>query len=55
MAVRVAGALTWFYDGTGGEYEYWPRGIDFAPPQDPFKDEVWRSLLTQPNLVGAFA
>ncbi len=27
-AVRVAGALTWFYDGTDGEYEYWPRGID---------------------------
>ncbi len=27
-AVRVAGALTWFYDGTDGEYEYWPQGID---------------------------
>jgi hypothetical protein len=27
-AVRVAGALTWFYDGSGGEYEYWPQGID---------------------------
>ena len=27
-AVRVAGALTWFYDGTDGEYEYWPHGID---------------------------
>lgn len=27
-AVRVAGALTWFYDGADGEYEYWPRGID---------------------------
>lgn len=27
-AVRVAGALTWFYGGTDGEYEYWPRGID---------------------------
>lgn len=26
-AVRVAGALTWFYDGTGGEYEYWPHGV----------------------------
>jgi hypothetical protein len=29
-AVRVAGALTWFYDGTDGEYEYWPHGIDQA-------------------------
>jgi hypothetical protein len=27
-AVRVAGALTWFYEGSDGEYEYWPRGID---------------------------
>jgi len=27
-AVRVAGALTWFYDGADGEYEYWPRGVD---------------------------
>ncbi|MGO9158497.1 hypothetical protein [Mycobacterium sp.] len=27
-AVRVAGALSWFYDGTDGEYEYSPRGID---------------------------
>lgn len=27
-AVRVAGVLTWFYEGTDGEYEYWPSGID---------------------------
>jgi len=27
-AVRVAGALTWFYEGSDGEYEYWPQGID---------------------------
>ncbi|RDH79674.1 hypothetical protein DVS77_05555 [Mycolicibacterium moriokaense] len=26
-AIRVAGAVTWFYDGMDGEYEYWPRGI----------------------------
>ena len=25
-SVRVAGAITWFYDGDDGEYEYWPRG-----------------------------
>jgi hypothetical protein len=31
-AVRVAGVLTWFYDGTGGGYEYWPHGLD-NPPQ----------------------
>jgi hypothetical protein len=28
--LRVAGALTWFYDGPGGEYEYWPDGRDRA-------------------------
>jgi hypothetical protein len=27
-SVRVAGALTWFYDRDDGEYEYWPRGLD---------------------------
>ena len=32
-AVRVAGALTWFYERDDGEYEYWPRGLD-APSED---------------------
>jgi hypothetical protein len=27
-AIRVAGVLTWFYEGTGGEYEYWPHGLE---------------------------
>src|SRR5580700_9958282 len=26
--VRVAGALTWFYEKTDGEFEYWPNGVD---------------------------
>ena len=30
--VRVAGALTWFYDQSDGEFEYWPHGID-APSE----------------------
>ena len=30
--VRVAGALTWFYDGSDGAYEYWPQGVD-APAE----------------------
>jgi hypothetical protein len=25
-SVRVAGAITWFYDRDDGDYEYWPRG-----------------------------
>lgn len=27
-AVPVASALTWFYDGEGGEFEYWPDGLE---------------------------
>ncbi len=30
--VRVAGALTWFYERDDGAYEYWPRGVD-APSE----------------------
>ena len=36
-AIPVASAITWFYDGEGGEFEYWPEGLDassltVAPP-----------------------
>lgn len=27
-AIPVASAITWFYDGVGGEFEYWPGGLD---------------------------
>lgn len=27
-AIPVASAITWFYDGVGGEFEYWPQGLD---------------------------
>ena len=27
-AVPVASAISWFYDGAGGEFEYWPDGFD---------------------------
>lgn len=26
--VVEAGAITWFYDGPGGAYDYWPEGLD---------------------------
>jgi hypothetical protein len=26
--VIQAGALTWFYDGPGGNFEYWPEGLN---------------------------
>ena len=31
-AIPVASAITWFYSGKGGDFEYWPDGVD-APPQ----------------------
>ncbi|MFK7966274.1 MAG: hypothetical protein AB8C46_20105 [Burkholderiaceae bacterium] len=31
-AIPVASAITWFYDGKGGEFEYWPSGPD-APSE----------------------
>lgn len=27
-AIPIASAVTWFYDGVGGEFEYWPDGLD---------------------------
>ncbi|WP_169569259.1 hypothetical protein [Sneathiella limimaris] len=27
-AIPVASAITWFYDGVGGEFEYWPEGLN---------------------------
>jgi hypothetical protein len=25
---RIATAVTWFYDGVGGDFHYWPEGVD---------------------------
>lgn len=27
-AIPVASAITWFYDGEGGDFQYWPNGLD---------------------------
>lgn len=27
-AIPVASAITWFYAGSGGDFEYWPQGLD---------------------------
>ncbi len=27
-AIPVASVITWFFDGEGGEFEYWPDGLD---------------------------
>jgi hypothetical protein len=30
------------------------RGVCFTPPQDPFKDQAWSTLLTETYLLSAF-
>ncbi|MFN3237703.1 MAG: hypothetical protein ACE37D_11680 [Pseudomonadales bacterium] len=29
-AIPVASAISWFYHGTGGDFEYWPNGLESA-------------------------
>ena len=38
--VTQAGAVTWFYDGPGGNFEYWPQGLDgrLFTEQPPFRN-----------------
>ena len=45
-AVRVAGALTWFYDGADGEYEYWPQASTSPPRPNADRSEMSRSSVT---------
>lgn len=35
-----AGAVSWFYDGPGGNFEYWPEGLDgrMLSEQAPFRN-----------------
>lgn len=55
-SVRIAGALTWFYDGDDGELEYWPDGGD-RPSQvvrGPFgNDALIADNDLMPHRVGA--
>jgi hypothetical protein len=38
--VIQAGAVSWFYDGPGGNFEYWPEGLDglMLTVQSPFRN-----------------
>jgi hypothetical protein len=38
--VIQAGAVSWFYDGPGGNFEYWPEGLDgpMVTEQPPFRN-----------------
>src|SRR5262245_46210908 len=35
-----AGAVSWFYDGPGGDFEYWPEGLDgpICTERAPFRN-----------------
>ena len=33
--LSTSGAITWFYDGPGGDYEYWPDGPDGPVEREP--------------------
>jgi hypothetical protein len=39
-SVRVATSLTWFYDGTDGEFEYWPGGGRSEVVRAPFGNDA---------------
>jgi hypothetical protein len=38
--VIQAGAISWFYEGTGGNFDYWPEGLDgpMLSEQPPFSN-----------------
>ena len=38
--VIQAGAISWFYDGPGGNFEYWPEGLDgqMLTENSPFRN-----------------
>jgi len=46
-AVPVASAITWFYDGDGGEFEYWPDGLD-APSRSE-RPPYWNHAVLADN------
>jgi hypothetical protein len=46
-AVPVSSAISWFYLGTGGEFEYWPDGLDRAPVVEG--PPYWNTALVSDN------
>ena len=38
-----AGVVTWFYDGPGGAYDYWPQGLD--GPMSSERPPYWNTSL----------
>ena len=46
-AVPVASAITWFYDGEGGEFEYWPDGLD--APSRTERPPYWNRAVMADN------
>lgn len=46
-AVPVASAIAWFYDGEGGEFEYWPEGL--GRPSMSERPPFWNAALMADN------
>ena len=46
-AIPVASAITWFYEGTGGDFEYWPRG--FNAPSEPVRPPYTNTSVLADN------
>ncbi len=46
-AVPVASAIAWFYAGDGGEFEYWPDGLD--RPSHSERPPFWNAALMADN------
>ena len=42
-----AGVVTWFYDGPGGAYDYWPQGLD--GPMRSERPPYWNTSLAADN------
>ena len=42
-----AGVVTWFYDGPGGNYDYWPQGLD--GPMWSERPPYWNTSLAADN------
>ena len=42
-----AGVVTWFYDGLGGAYDYWPQGLD--GPMSSERPPYWNTSLAADN------
>jgi hypothetical protein len=51
--VIQAGAVSWFYDGPGGNFEYWPEGLDGPMLTEQAPSAMLRSWLITTGCITA--